>query len=236
MAAGGQAKAEEHSGPIRTAKRRRGEVPLSDQAYEMIEEKIVTNEFPPNKVLSEAYLANLLGTGRTPVREALQRLAAEGLVQVLPQRGILVSDLTVDNYLRLMEARLPLEILLAELASMRASEAQRKRILEISTEFRRTQHTADERMFMKLDREFNALLSAAAGNPYVSRMVGLLQGQSRRFYFKHHAMADLGEVARLHAELAEAVAAGAQEKAKPAAADIIEFNTRLASRVLLDKR
>ncbi|TIS48163.1 MAG: GntR family transcriptional regulator, partial [Mesorhizobium sp.] len=167
---------------LKSVRRGRGEVPLSDQAYQILEEKIVTNEFSPGKVLSEGLLATQLGMGRTPVREALQRLANEGLVQILPQRGILVSDLTVDDYLKLMEARRPLERLIAELAAVRASQKQNFTISKQASQFRQAQQSGNERLFMKVDHEFNHSLIEAADNNYVSRMVGLLHGQSRRFY------------------------------------------------------
>ncbi|OJU38109.1 MAG: hypothetical protein BGN94_06835 [Rhizobiales bacterium 68-8] len=215
---------------------RRGEAPLSEQAYQSIEEKIVVGELPAGSVLSEAGLAELLGMGRTPIREALQRLSAEGLVQILPQRGVLVSDVTVDDYMKLMEARRPLDVLVADLASSRALDGQRARISEIATLFEAARGAADERLFMQVDREFNGLLCDAAGNAYVARMSGLLQGQSRRFYFRHHRRAEFGETAGLHAELAKAVAAGSPERARQAAEAIIAFNIRLAHDVLRDRR
>ncbi|RUV95200.1 GntR family transcriptional regulator [Mesorhizobium sp. M1A.F.Ca.IN.022.07.1.1] len=217
---------------LKSVRRGRGEVPLSDQAYQILEEKIVTNEFSPGKVLSEGLLATQLGMGRTPVREALQRLANEGLVQILPQRGILVSDLTVDDYLKLMEARRPLERLIAELAAVRASQKQNFTISKQASQFRQAQQSGNERLFMKVDHEFNHSLIEAADNNYVSRMVGLLHGQSRRFYFKHHAVTDFSETARLHADLAEAVANRREDNAIVAADRLIDFNVRLANRVL----
>jgi len=218
-----------------SARRRRGEIPLSDQAYQILEEKIVTNEFSPGKILSESALALQLGMGRTPVREALQRLGSEGLLQILPQRGILVSDLTVDDYLKLMEARRPLERLIAELSSVRASQKQNAAISAQAVQFRQVQQDGNERLFMKVDHDFNNTLIEAADNTYVSRMLGLLHGQSRRFYFRHHALTDFSETARLHADLAEAVANRRKDSAVIAADRLIDFNVQLAGRVL-DRR
>ncbi len=218
------------------ARGRRGEMPFSERAYQSIEEKIVVGELAAGSILSEAGLAGLLGMGRTPIREALQRLSAEGLVQILPQRGVLVSDITVDDYLKLMEARRPLDVLIADLASSRASSEQRARFFASATLFDAARGAADERLFMQVDREFNGLLCEAAGNAYAARMSGLLQGQSRRFYFRHHRRTEFGETADLHAELAKTVAAGAPERARQAAEAIIAFNIRLAHDVLLDRR
>jgi DNA-binding transcriptional regulator YhcF (GntR family) len=82
---------------------------LTSQAYERIEEMIVTLELRPGTAVSEAELSARLGIGRTPVREALQRLAREHLVQILPQRGVLVSELDIKRQLRLLEVRREVE-------------------------------------------------------------------------------------------------------------------------------
>ncbi|HAE00603.1 MAG TPA: GntR family transcriptional regulator, partial [Rhodospirillaceae bacterium] len=86
---------------------------LTEQAYRQIEERIVTLRLEPGEVLSEASLSLELGIGRTPIREALQRLAREGLVNILPRRGILVSDINVRNQLELLAVRREVERLMA---------------------------------------------------------------------------------------------------------------------------
>ncbi len=78
---------------------------LTDRAYGELEERIVTLQLEPGAVLSETTLAQQLGFGRTPVREALQRLAREGLVVIFPRRGILVSEIDVKRQLALLEVR-----------------------------------------------------------------------------------------------------------------------------------
>src|ERR1700753_2773977 len=71
--------------------------PLTDRAYRMVEELIVTLALPPETILSEQSLAARLKIGRTPIREALQRLARGGLVGLLPRRGILVSQIKLKT-------------------------------------------------------------------------------------------------------------------------------------------
>jgi DNA-binding GntR family transcriptional regulator len=78
---------------------------LTERAYRQIEELIVTLQIPPGTVVSEASLSERLAIGRTPIREALQRLARERLVVVLPRRGIMVSEINVRTQLRLLEVR-----------------------------------------------------------------------------------------------------------------------------------
>ena len=74
-------------------------------AYHRLEEKIVLLEFSPGVVVTEKDLADSIGLGRTPVREAIQQLAMAGLLTVLPRRGIKVSDLDAWSVLRLLEVK-----------------------------------------------------------------------------------------------------------------------------------
>ena len=78
---------------------------LTEQAYRLIEEQIVTLNLKPGDVLSEQLLSATLKIGRTPIREALQRLAREGLVTILPRKGILVADVNPRSQLLLLEVR-----------------------------------------------------------------------------------------------------------------------------------
>ena len=90
---------------------------LTDRAYAELEEMIVTLKLAPGAAVSEAELSSHLGIGRTPIREALQRLARERLVTILPRRGIMVSEINVGRQLRLHEARREIERLIARTAA-----------------------------------------------------------------------------------------------------------------------
>src|ERR1700749_2613530 len=98
---------------------------LTEKAYRALEEEIVTLRIPPGTVVSEAILSRRLGLGRTPVREALQRLAREWLVVIMPRRGIMVSEIDPVRHLRLLEARREIERFLARSAAKRATSVQR---------------------------------------------------------------------------------------------------------------
>ena len=82
---------------------------LTDQAYRELEELIVTMRLQPGAVLSETALSTRLGIGRTPIREALQSLAREGLIVILPRKGILVSEINPGKQLLVLEVRRELE-------------------------------------------------------------------------------------------------------------------------------
>ena len=197
---------------------------LSDQAYRRLEELIVTLRLQPGEVLSEAALAKKLKIGRTPIREALQRLAREGLVLVLPRRGILVSDINVKTQLRLIEVRREIERLMARTGAKRATEEERSRYLAIAKGMDRAAADNDDLLFMRLDRQLNLLVAHTARNEFASKSMGLMHGLSRRFWYLHYKeVADLPLAARLHADLARAIAAGNSEQAAKASDRLIDY-------------
>jgi DNA-binding GntR family transcriptional regulator len=204
--------------------------PLTEQAYRIIEEQIVTLALKPGAVISEQALCGATGIGRTPIREALQRLAREGLVTILPRKGILVSDINPRNQLLLLEVRRELERLLSRAGAERATAAQRARLIEIARGMEEAAKTSDDIVFMRLDRELNHLVVDAAHNDYAARSMKLLQGLSRRFWYMHYRVAaDLPLCARLHAAQARAIAksnAGLAGAASDKLMDYVESFTR----------
>jgi DNA-binding GntR family transcriptional regulator len=197
---------------------------LTDQAYRQLEEQIVTLRLKPGEFLSEYALAEGLAIGRTPIREALQRLAREGLVTILPRKGILVAETDPRKQLLVLEVRRELERLLARLGAQRASEEQRVRFRQIADGMDRAARSNDDIAFMRLDRELNLLISEAAHNDYAARAMRLLNGHSRRFWYMHYkAAADLPLCARLHAAEARAIAAGDVRRAGEASDRLIDY-------------
>jgi DNA-binding GntR family transcriptional regulator len=192
---------------------------LTDRAYTEIEELIVTLQLEPGSAVSEQMLSERLGIGRTPIREALQRLARERLVVILPRRGVMVSVIDVKSQLRLLEVRREVERLVARGAARRASEAERARFAELARGFERAARTGDDKAFMRIDREFNELCLAAVRNEFAAGAMRLMNTLSRRFWFHHYKQAaDMPETAKLHADIARAIVAG-DEKAAAAALD-----------------
>jgi DNA-binding GntR family transcriptional regulator len=197
---------------------------LTEQAYRLIEEQIVTLRLKPGDVLSEQMLSATFGIGRTPIREALQRLAHEGLVIILPRKGILVSDLNPRHQLLVLEVRRELERLLSRAGAERATKEQRAQLHEIARGMDRVAKANDDIAFMRLDREFNRLMIEAAHNSYAARSMKLLQGLSRRFWYMHYReAADLPLCARLHANQARLIAQGNGEAAARASDKLIDY-------------
>ena len=197
---------------------------LTEQAYNRLEEMIVTLKLAPGAILSEQTLSAELGIGRTPIREALQRLAREGLVLVLPRKAILVTDTDPRKQLLVLEVRRELERLLARASAERASLAQRARFEAIARGMEAAAQSNDDIAFMRLDRELNTLLVEAAHNEYAARTMRFLNGHSRRFWYLHYRQAaDLPKIARLHADEARAIAKGKSDRAMAACDKLIDY-------------
>src|SRR5262249_11558220 len=188
---------------------------LTDRAYRELEEMIVTLRLSPGTVLSEQALAQRLKIGRTPIREALQRLARDGLVVIMPRRGIMVSEINLRLQLRLLEVRRELERLMATLAAERATPEERAEFADVAKSLMEAAVKCDDIEFRRPDQCFKVLIATAARNEFARRSMGLMNALSRRFWYQHYQeVADLPLAAKLHAAVAEAVA---QKKAKAAA-------------------
>jgi DNA-binding GntR family transcriptional regulator len=197
---------------------------LTERAYRALEEEIVTLRLKPSQVLSEQMLSATFKIGRTPIREALQRLAREGLVAILPRKGILVSDINPRNQLLVLEVRRELERLLSRAGAERATKEQREQLQEIARGMDRASKANDDIAFMRLDREFNRLMIDAGHNDYAARSMKLLQGLSRRFWYMHYReAADLPLCARLHANQARAIAQGNGDAAASASDKLMAY-------------
>lgn len=189
-----------------------------DLAYAQIEELIATLQLPPGQMVSENMLSSLIGLGRTPVREALQQLSREGLVVIMPKRGIVVSEMDVKKQLRLLEVRREIERYLVGAAARRAEAVEREEFTQLAQSMRVASQASDGEAFLELDRKFNKLVIKAGRNEYASSVMKLMQGLSRRFWFAHYKrFANLPETALLHAVIAQHIA---EEKPEEAMRDL----------------
>jgi DNA-binding GntR family transcriptional regulator len=201
-----------------------GDLSLTDRAYRRLEEMIVTLQLAPGAVVSETALSKRLDIGRTPIREALQRLARERLIVVLPRRGIMVAEVNIRTQLRLIETRREVERLLARLAARRATEAVRQRFRDIAAGMEKAARANDDVTFMRLDREFNMLELETAQNEFAAGAMILMHGLSRRFWYIHYKeVADMPLTARQHADIARAIAAGDGKAAGEAVDRLMDY-------------
>lgn len=182
---------------------------LTEQAYAQIEEAIVTLQIAPGTTVSELFLSEMTGIGRTPIREAIQRLARERLILIMPQRGLLVPEIDVKKQLKLLKTRREVERLICRNAAHSATPQEREVFAQLAAEFAEASKTNDDVSFVRLDREFNELCLVAARNEFAEASMRLMHGLARRFwYFHYRQAADLPEMARLHGAVAQAIAGG----------------------------
>lgn len=181
---------------------------LTDRAYRAIEERIVTLRLAPGAVLSEASLAQELDIGRTPIREALQRLVRARLIEVVPRRGLRITAVRVEDQLALLAFRREVERFLATRSAERATPADRRRFRELAADMDACARTRDEAGHYRFDLEYKLLLVRTAGNDHAGEAIVPLWASSRRFAWVTRAVRDIALSSTLSAAVMRAIADG----------------------------
>lgn len=200
-----------------------GRESLADQAYDLVEHMIVTLELQPGTVFSEVELSQRIGIGRTPLREALQRLAGDRLVVALPRRGMMVTEINGSEYLALLDTRRVLDSLIAVRACRRSTPEQRRSLKKCADEIRSAAVEGDMDAFMRLDRSCDDILEKSARNPFAALSVAPLHAHCRRFWSMYKHNGDLTQSATLHAAIMEAVADAEENRAREASDRLIDY-------------
>ena len=197
---------------------------LVDQVYEYLESMIVTLQLPPGALLSEVVIGKELGVSRTPVGEALQRLAREGLVTVLARRGIVVTEISASEQMRLLELRREISRFVARTGAKRATTEERNALRANAKEFLKAAKTGDWIGVTAADKKFHDLFATCTHNNFAALAMEPLDSLSRRFSYAHKMMQENGVVsAKLHASIALAIADGDQVKAESAANALADY-------------
>jgi DNA-binding GntR family transcriptional regulator len=207
--------------PPKRATTSMSDLTLSEQAYNELRTMIVRLDLAPGDVLREEDLRERLGIGRTPIREALQRLAREHFVTVIPRRGMFVAGIDVSELSMLFETRTVLEPYAARLAAARGSDRQ---WAEMAAELKATKKAkGDNEQLMAIDRRCHELMWEAADNRFLLDTLDTLYAQSDRLWHLYLSeVADMGHAVTEHAEILAALEAGDGD----AAADLVEAHVR----------
>ncbi|HET8599446.1 MAG TPA: GntR family transcriptional regulator [Segeticoccus sp.] len=155
----------------------------ADQAYEAIERMIVFEDLEPGTLVSESFLMDKTGLGRTPVREALQRLSRSRMVEIHPNKGVLIPPTSVEAELRMLELRRVLEALGVRLACRNAHEADRQEMGHMLKRLAADRFSL--RDYADTVKGTHELIVRGAHNEYLADAIAPLQGLSRRFWFNH---------------------------------------------------
>jgi DNA-binding GntR family transcriptional regulator len=173
---------------------------VADQVYERLREQIVTGERAPGDRLDPTDVAGELGVSRTPVREAVLRLDADGLVERLPYRGVVVSAIDPDGVAEVAALRLQLETLAVRAAVPRLTDGDLARMHELHARLGTAMTGADaQESFRALNRDFHLTLYRAAGSPLLLRHIEDLADRADRF--RLHFDVRQGSAVGDHAEI-----------------------------------
>lgn len=191
---------------------------VAAKAYRELEQLIVSLHLAPGSVTSEATLIEMLGLGRTPVREAIQRLAWEGLVEIRPRAGLAIAPLFAGDWLRVIDARVGLEVLLARSSARFVTPATETLFREAAAQMESAVRANDAHIFLAADKAMDEALAATADNHFAARIAAPLQTHSRRFWYRFHRETGLAASAERHIEIMQAILRhdeeGAGEKAR----------------------
>src|SRR5215831_1006272 len=181
---------------------------LADRAYLSIRDLIVSLELAPGALIDERQLVETLGIGRTPVREAVRRLAQEQLVEVFPRRGSFVTGVDVRDLARISEVRAALEPEAARLAAERATDQERRELADLSDQI------VDGEDLMGLDERIHRAVYAAAHNDLLEKTLGEYYVLALRIWMIALDRADdLEDAVEAHRELIQAIVVGNAEGA-----------------------
>ena len=181
---------------------------VADQAYVDLRDRIVTLRLAPGSVLREDDLMGELGIGRTPLREAVKRLALENLVSVQPRRGTFVSDVDASDIENISEVRAELEGFAAELAARRMDAVSRIAAESLRREAEELNRPGDQDWLMRFDERIHRFTWEASGNPYLTETLERYFTHSLRiWYLVLDRLPGLGHAVHDQAHLLEALLA-----------------------------
>lgn len=185
----------------------------AEKAYQEIKKKIIKTELAPGAVINESELMRELGYGRTPVREALNRLQSDDLVVVKPRRGIFVAELAITDLAQIFEVRVALEALSVRLACQRISEKELGRLKDLADQYTEADISAKEEM-IELDSKFHALIRDATHNRFLISNLEYYYNLSLRIWYLALPRAAAEEIdVKAHCDIYQAISAGDEELA-----------------------
>lgn len=190
--------------------------PLKDLVYLELKHKILTGEIVSQTRLMEIDLSEKMNVSRTPIREAIKKLADDGLVKIVPRRGAYVANISIKDMLDVFEVREDMEGFVAKLAAERIEESQKDELRKISAEYDAALKSPDNKdIIIELDEKFHNFIVSCCGNETLSELVKYVQELSLRFRYLYYNDFSLYEsTAEQHHRLMEAICDGRSEEAR----------------------
>ncbi|MBC2639202.1 MULTISPECIES: GntR family transcriptional regulator [unclassified Rhodococcus (in: high G+C Gram-positive bacteria)] len=186
----------------------------ADRAYEIVRERLVMLDIRPGEPINDDRLAEELGFGRTPVREALKRLERERLVVAYPRRGTFATAVDMTDLADISEIRKQLEPNAAARAARTASQDARSRLSALADEIAEISDTEDPRDVLRYDVRVHREIYRASGNPHLEDILVSLDAHATRIWCLFlDRLPDVASHVREHAELLRAIVDGDGETA-----------------------
>jgi DNA-binding GntR family transcriptional regulator len=161
----------------------RSRISLTDDVYSALKWRILTLDLRPGALYREEDLCRLVGYGRSPVHQALHRLKYDGLVEIIPRKGIIVRAYSAQDINDLIETRLPIEMEMARLAARRATQSRIEQLRRRLAEGRAFLTGGDREALMALDRDFHRGIAECTGNKVLIDMLENLHQRSMILWF-----------------------------------------------------
>jgi DNA-binding GntR family transcriptional regulator len=192
---------------------------LADRAYAELRDRLVTLAIAPGAPINEDALGRELQMGRTPVREAIKRLALENLVTVFPRRGTFASEINITDLAAISDVRVQLEGHAAMRAAERLTPAQREELDRLIADIDAREGSGDPATLMQLDAEVHRFIYACAANAYLQETLERYLNLSLRiWYLVLDRLPHLFDRVHEHRTLLEALRDGDGERARAIAA------------------
>lgn len=213
--------------PAAEPARRHSQVNLSELAYERLEEMLVCCALPPGRFLATHELQTAVGYGRTPVLQAVNRLAADTLVLVTPRHGLQIAPVNLSRERVLLRLRRDMERFVIRLATERSGASERNQMLHLKRQLLEHRDAMNLDQFNLIDRRIDQLFLSAAGEPFVESTLRPLHTIFRRIGWIYHMQTQRGvqlqDTIDAHAAVIDAVAEGRTDGAIAASDHLMSF-------------
>lgn len=202
-----------------------------EAAYTRMKDALVTLVYKPGEYLNTAQVMERFGLGRTPINQALHRLSAEGLVQIIPRKGAMAAPLSINEALELIDVRLVNEMLCMRLAAAAITADEIQELQAIAGDFDDAATRRDMVALMNTDRLFHEKIATAARNTMLKDILSVLHARSQRFWaISFSTLGHVDEVKGEHMAILAALASHDTEAAAEAArTHILSFKSSLLS-------
>ncbi len=211
-----------------------GKTPLKAVAYTAIRDAIVSGQLPPATPVSEAQLQQMLGISRTPIREALQRLAAENFITLSPNKGAVVTSISVEDCQDVFAVREMLEGLAASLAARRMPEQELDSLAAEYERLNTTPRPADPE-FVAFGLQLHATIQRSSGSPRLTRLLALVKQEIDRLgTYQLTAPGRVEQSFREHGDIIAALRSRDPAAAEAAMRRNVRLSAEAAMRLMLD--